>query len=164
MSESAHKISSKSRSLHRNESVGAWASSNKRSNRTARAWSRQEKGVTRSGIGEFDITTRSRHCRSEGTTEAARACPVEEAAMTGEGRGPAVKDIRHSRLDEVEKIDERRAESDTPASKPIWTRDEFGIWRLVLPVSGFPTKKNNVELHRCERMLNIDGLFQEDNE
>ena len=35
---------------------------------------------------------------------------------------------------------------DTPGSKPLWTRDEMGIWRCASPIFDSPVKRNKVEL------------------
>ena len=58
--------------------------------------------------------------------------------------------------------DESSSCATTP--KPVWTRDGLGTWRRSSPVFDSPIKKNKVELRCDERMLNVDGLFREDDD
>ena len=54
--------------------------------------------------------------------------------------------------------------SDATRAKPVWTRDEMGIWRRESPVFDTLVKKNKAELCRAEWLLDADGLFHEDGE
>ena len=54
--------------------------------------------------------------------------------------------------------------SDTSRAKPVWTRDETGIWRRESPVFDSSVKKTKAELCRDKRLLDVDGLFREDDE